>query len=195
MDQHEYYHCQCVAHESFESENERYVRGQRRALEFFFSDVNKDSVILDCACGDGVGLKWFLDNGFGYANGVEMNPRKAKLAKRYSQSVYELDMHDLSSLGSDYDVIWSSHSLEHCHDPIKVLQEFKARLKPGGQFFLVLPYPDTTTVDAHIGNKFLKTNMDHVMAFIDLLKETFAVDEWKLDEFREKEVWVKAHKD
>lgn len=193
MDQDEYFKCQCVTHASFESQVEKYANGQRRALEWFFDSIDKSSRVLDCACGDGVGMKWFLDKGY-TAVGVEMNPDKADAARDYGE-VYKFDMHDLSKLPGLFDVVWTSHSLEHCHDPIKVLNEFKAHMKPGAKLFIVLPYPDTAMIDAHIGNRMLKTNMDNVMAFIDLLKETFTVDEWKLDDVREQEVWVKAHKD
>lgn len=44
--------------------------------------------------------------------------------------------------GSDYDFVFSSHCLEHLHDPVKALEHWRDRLKRGGVLFLYLPHPD-----------------------------------------------------
>ena len=44
--------------------------------------------------------------------------------------------------GGEYDYIFSSHCLEHLHDPIKVLLHWKSKIKKGGVLFLYLPHPD-----------------------------------------------------
>ena len=41
-----------------------------------------------------------------------------------------------------YDYIFSSHCLEHLHDPVKALLHWKTRIKPGGVLFLYLPHPE-----------------------------------------------------
>lgn len=40
-----------------------------------------------------------------------------------------------------YDYIFSSHCLEHLHNPITALQLWKTRIKSGGVLFLYLPHP------------------------------------------------------
>lgn len=41
-----------------------------------------------------------------------------------------------------FDYVFSSHCLEHLHNPIAALEHWKTRLKPGGTLFLYLPHPD-----------------------------------------------------
>ncbi len=41
-----------------------------------------------------------------------------------------------------FDYIFSSHCLEHLHNPIAALEHWKTRLKPGGVLFLYLPAPE-----------------------------------------------------
>ena len=41
-----------------------------------------------------------------------------------------------------FDYIFSSHCLEHLHNPVQVLSHWKERLKPDGTLFLYLPHPD-----------------------------------------------------
>ena len=40
------------------------------------------------------------------------------------------------------DYIFSSHCLEHLADPVKAIEYWKTKLKPGGVLFLYLPHPD-----------------------------------------------------
>lgn len=38
--------------------------------------------------------------------------------------------------------VFSSHCLEHLHDPISALEHWITRLRPGGTLFLYLPHPE-----------------------------------------------------
>lgn len=40
------------------------------------------------------------------------------------------------------DFIFSSHLLEHLENPVKTVEYWKTRLRPGGVLFLYLPHPD-----------------------------------------------------
>ena len=44
--------------------------------------------------------------------------------------------------GTDYDYIFSSHTLEHLHDYIGALEYWHGSIQPGGILFLHLPHPD-----------------------------------------------------
>jgi SAM-dependent methyltransferase len=48
------------------------------------------------------------------------------------------------SADASYDFLLSSHMLEHSANPIRVLEEWKRVLKPGGLLLLVLPHKDNT---------------------------------------------------
>jgi SAM-dependent methyltransferase len=41
-----------------------------------------------------------------------------------------------------FDFIFSSHCLEHLHNPIAALEHWKTRINTGGVLFLYLPHPD-----------------------------------------------------
>lgn len=43
--------------------------------------------------------------------------------------------------GDDLDFVFSSHCLEHLADPVRALQGWRDRLRPGGCLFLYLPHP------------------------------------------------------
>jgi SAM-dependent methyltransferase len=42
----------------------------------------------------------------------------------------------------EWDYVFSSHCLEHLHNPVAALEHWKTRIKPGGVLFLYLPHPD-----------------------------------------------------
>lgn len=44
--------------------------------------------------------------------------------------------------GDNLDFIFSSHCLEHLDDPVRAIEEWRKRLRPGGVLFLYLPHPD-----------------------------------------------------
>jgi SAM-dependent methyltransferase len=41
-----------------------------------------------------------------------------------------------------WDFVYSSHCLEHLDHPIKAIEHWKSRIRPGGVLFLYLPHPD-----------------------------------------------------
>jgi L-rhamnosyltransferase len=52
---------------------------------------------------------------------------------------------DLGAITSGpYDFLLSSHTLEHCANPLKALGEWRRVLRPGGALVLVLPHKDAT---------------------------------------------------
>lgn len=54
--------------------------------------------------------------------------------------VYEMDAVDLSRIETaSYDVLLSSHNLEHIANPLRAMKEWARVVKPGGHIILVLP--------------------------------------------------------
>lgn len=182
--------------EGFESENNHYVDGQHKALAYFFAEVDKANKILDCACGDGVGLKWFRDNEYFDFWGFEANPNKVARALEITSHVVQGDMHDMNNYpDASFDYVWSSHSVEHAYKPLVVLKEFNRVLKPTGHLYMVLPYKDVGPGDVHCGQFDLCTNQDTPDNFLKAVDGCgFNILEWKLDRYREPEIWIKASK-
>lgn len=44
--------------------------------------------------------------------------------------------------GDYYDFVFSSHCLEHLDDPVRAIEHWRSKLRPGGVLFLYLPHPD-----------------------------------------------------
>jgi SAM-dependent methyltransferase len=60
-----------------------------------------------------------------------------------------------------YDFVFSSHCLEHLHDPRRALREWYSILKPGGHLFVVVPDEDLYE-QGHFPSRF---NTDHKWTF------------------------------
>ena len=192
MTHQEYLELQTTKYKSFESDNEHWAEGQRRYIVEHFAGMPLDTWILDCACGDGVGLKVFSELGFNKVLGVEYDIEKAEKARKTGYAVYNGDFHDLTATPRIFNVVYSSHSLEHALHPDKVLKEFHRVLVPNGVLFLVLPFPDTGTIEAHVAKEILGTVEDDggkkVVAYIESMG--FELINKQFDSFREPEIWL-----
>lgn len=186
MDRAQYENYQKVVYRSFESQSEHWSNGQKRFIDSWLLPY-KDSKILDCACGDGVGLSYFKQLGFKDVSGVEFEPLKAEHARRYGFPVTTQDFHD--PLPDNYDLIYSSHSLEHAFDPAVVLKNFRSHCK---ELMVVIPYPDPRSLDAHCAKQILGSDVNDdgvkVVAYIESFG--FKLQQKKYDTFREEEIWM-----
>jgi SAM-dependent methyltransferase len=186
-----YKQLQTEKYKSFESDHQQWRKGQERFIHMNFLNLDHNLKILDLGCGDGVGLMYFRLLGFHNVTGVEFCAEKAEKARRHGYPVSEIDMHNLSTIYNEsMDVVYSSHSLEHTWDPIQVLENIHRILKPGGTFFLVLPYPDTGPEDAHCGKLILQSHLhDNAESLGKLLMRYFTITKVVFDSYRESEVW------
>jgi SAM-dependent methyltransferase len=182
---------------SHEADSPKWKEGQVRFVRGHFEEVPRDLRIIDVGCGDGCGLEVLRDMGFKGVVGVELADKKIERACTLGFPVFKADMHDLSFFGNGtFNIVYSSHTLEHAYDPVKVLREFHRILKPHGILVLVLPYPDTGTEnhEAHCGKFPLHTDMnDDAKSLEKVLSENGFLTSWKqYDSYREPEVWLRA---
>jgi SAM-dependent methyltransferase len=191
----EYLRLQRETYSSHESEVERWAQGQRRFVETALALLPRTSRVLDCACGDGVGLDALESMGFEDPVGVEIAPEKAARARALGFRVEEADMHDLSAFADgSFDAVVSSHTLEHAYDPGRATLELRRLLVPGGLLFVVLPFPDAGERNelAHVGKYELGTDRadggDAATRFFT--ERGFEVLSRRLDDFREPELWL-----
>lgn len=184
---------------SHESENAKWKEGQQRYLNLQFAGIKRDLKIIDIACGDGVGLRHLRYMGFKNLMGVELNKTKASLALESGFNVINVDMHNLHNIeNNEFDVVYSSHTLEHAYEPVKVVKEFKRILRKTGLLVIVLPYPDTNILNdkAHGGKYELGTNVtDNGMSVVRFFTEMgFDLIKKEYDSFREPEIWLTLRK-
>jgi len=180
----------------------RWKEGQREYIKKQFSGFNRGVAILDCACGDGTGLKCFKSLDFRNVIGVELCREKVQLAKKSGFKVLTQDMHKLSSVfhPGSFDIIYSSHTLEHAFDPDKVVRSFYELLRLFGLMLVILPFPDNVEDKhrgkAHCGSKQLGLDIaDDGRTTTDFfLNRGFALNSKQFDSQREPEIWLKLEK-
>lgn len=184
---------------SFESEVPKWEEGQKRFISMNFTDVDKTKSILDIACGDGVGLRCFRENKFADVTGVEFNQVKAIRAEKAGYPVIEADMHELSCFKSNsFDIVYSSHSIEHAYRPAVAISEMVRVLRKGGSFIVVLPYPDVRPESelAHGARYELGSYIEDLGEAVTTFFERLGVRliSKQFDEFREPEIWLRFEK-
>ena len=186
---------------SYESENALWKGGQKRYIEEELFLLERDLKIADIACGDGVGLECFRNLAFKNIEGFELCEEKAKRAEKWGYPVFQMDIHDLSRINNNrYDVIYSSHTLEHLLDPVSVLSQFKRILKDDGVIYIVLPYGEHTYLQeghwVHCGVSTLGLNVkDEGKTLKMILRDSgFYILDTKFDSYRESEIWLKIKK-
>jgi len=182
---------------SFESKYPHWIIGQRRYLESNLLKLNTDLSILDVACGDGVGLDILKEFGFHNIIGADINMIKTDRARKNNHTIFDYDIRYMPGFKNEqFDIVYSSHTLEHVANPVRAIDEIKRVLKNDGTLYVVLPYPDNGPDLAHFGKYELGTDIDDngervinyfVTAGFEILDCTF-------DSFREEEIWLKMRK-
>lgn len=105
--------------------------------------------ILDIGCGEGVALNAFYEEFSGKCSlyGFDINYKKSFDTAKRLQNIASIkpgsDMHEQHYNLNKFDIIYCSHSLEHCWDLSLVLSHIHYSIKPNGLHFAVLPFePD-----------------------------------------------------
>jgi len=100
-----------------------------------YVDFTKKEKILCVGCRNINEIKAFHSMGFDYVTGIDV----------YSdnKSILLMDMHDMTFQDETFDLIFSSHSLEHSIDPERAVLEFARVSKDGTIFIIEVPinYP------------------------------------------------------
>ncbi len=195
MDYNEYVRIQTKTALSHEENNEKWAEGQRIFIRKISHQLKAGDLILDCACGDGIGLEELRRLGYNPV-GVDLAEAKIDRAKQKKLDARYADMHDLSIFEDDsFNVVICSHTLEHALDPAKVIKNFRRILKNDGLLFIVLPFPDPgdDNTDVHVSKDILGTsNAQNGETKIKNFFEQcgFEIIEKSFDAYREPEIWL-----
>jgi SAM-dependent methyltransferase len=105
--------------------------------------------VLDLGCGPGHLLACF--RGLGWETvGTEATPRAAEYAReRYQLDVRVGDTADARFSPAEFHAVVSWHSLEHRHDPARVLDDIERVLRPGGLLLISVPDFDSPEAKAN----------------------------------------------
>lgn len=190
---------------SFEKDNSHWTNGQKICVEKKFSYLDKNLKILDVCCGDGRGLTKFKELGFNNVTGVEISDEKINFAKTLG---YDIIKRDICSgpfdFGENYDIIYSSHTIEHVLNPEFTIKNIMNSLKEDGTFFLVLPYPDIGAANPNDNHRFkihcgvvpLGLHVcDNGLTTVNIIKNMgFKVVNVEFDNYRESEIHLTIKK-
>lgn len=127
---------------SHEIDCEKWSNGQRKCIRENFQNLDRTLKILDICCGDGVGLCELTKMGFHDLTGVEICDEKIVNAKQFCPIIKMDICCGPFDLKDKYDIIYSSHTIEHVLHPEYTIYQIAQFLKDDGTFFLILPYPD-----------------------------------------------------
>lgn len=129
LDYEEWYHAQ---RHSTHFNEDYYNARAKIALTKFFDGFDKNLRVLDFGCGLGQNIL-YLPNAMGYdisSYGIEFCRKKGIIATN-----------DLSQIPDEgFDIVLSTHVLEHHPHPKTMLEEIFTKLKKGGKLILVIPY-------------------------------------------------------
>ncbi len=95
--------------------------------------------VCDVGCGDGRLLKQLLDRGI-RGVGVEPSDEARRQAKNLGVSVVAGTAESIpDEVGGPFDLVVMSHVMEHTLDPVKAIEQCRARLRPGGSLVIEVP--------------------------------------------------------
>lgn len=143
----DYISWQTIKGKSHESTSPGWKNGQRKCIQEKFQNINRTSKILDICCGDGVGLEKLKEMGFNNVVGAEICDDKINLAQKFSKVIKTDICSGPFQFDDTFDVIYSSHSLEHVLNPEFSITNIAKFLNDDGIFIIVLPYVDANAAD------------------------------------------------
>ena len=91
----------------------------------------EDKMILSVGARNGSELDLFEANGAKSAVGIDLFSA--------DQRIYVMDMHQMEFENDSFDIVYSSHSLEHAFDSDVVIREFVRVCRPGGHIVVEVP--------------------------------------------------------
>jgi SAM-dependent methyltransferase len=143
-------------------DNEMYVKSQDNTFRSADDprNIKRNQEVIDCLINFGEGINKVVDIGCRecftedilksmgiHCLGVDVSPKIVSHSRSKGRNVILGDAHSLSSdlKGEVFDAVISVHSLEHCYDVKKVLEEFKKALRKGGYVAIRIPIQEDIT--------------------------------------------------
>jgi len=119
--------------------------------------------VLDVGCATGALIGWLSSRGW-EADGLEICPSSAAIARSRGCTVYEVPLEEADIPDGRYSLIHASHVIEHVNDPDVFVRSIYRLLKPGGRFICVTP--NTASLQAFLrGGAWRSAIADHLVLF------------------------------
>ena len=114
-------------------------RKERIGRTFMWARGEWRGRVLDIGCGNGK-LLYILKLLGWDCTGYEPDPVSAKIAQEhYKINMYQNDLQEIHDKEKPFDLITSSHVIEHLLDPVQNLKQYNDLLRPGGKIIIATP--------------------------------------------------------
>lgn len=115
-------------------------KGESLPKERIAAMLPANARICDLGCGGAEYLRWFKARGFDVL-GVDPDAAARRHAGEAGITVLEGTGEDIPAelKGESFDLVIMTHSLEHCRNPVKALENAFALTRPGGLFYCEVP--------------------------------------------------------
>lgn len=164
----------------------------KEALDFFDLYTDKKSRVLDIGCRNGDYLAMMRDRGYEFLMGVDCSEEAVKAAKENnSVSCFVEDAHYLTRFKEEtFGTVLMSHIIEHCMNPIQVLEEVSRIMKTGGKLLIEIPLePKPDNIPTKWGHWHTFQSDKDLFLLMESFPEFTCVD-FRID--RKKNKWVRA---
>jgi len=129
--------------------------------------------LLDVGCGDGQSLEILADLGW-TVSGVEVDPSAVAVARGRGLDVHHGTLGEAGFADDTFDVVTSSHVIEHVHDPAEFLLQSRRVLRPGGRLLTVTPNARAMLLQRHGASWLPLDPPRHLLLFTAASLETLA---------------------
>lgn len=110
----------------------------------------KRKMILDLGCREFHTFQYFKEKYDTEIIGIDVGIEGHNYARSLSRPSIFCDAHDMRLFGNEvFDAILSIHVLEHMYDLDKAVKESARILKPGGIFYIAVPFPCNNLKKGH----------------------------------------------
>jgi len=129
--------------------------------------------LLDVGCGDGQSLEILADLGWS-VSGVEVDPSAVAVARGRGLDVRHGTLAQAALAEDTFDVVTSSHVIEHVHDPADFLRQSRRVMRPGGHLVTVTPNARAMLLERHGANWLALDPPRHLLLFTAASLEALA---------------------
>jgi 2-polyprenyl-3-methyl-5-hydroxy-6-metoxy-1,4-benzoquinol methylase len=105
-----------------------------------------DKELLDIGCASGIFMRQAFHSGW-HTTGIEMSPPLVSLARSQGLEVIHARIEE-ACIERSFGVITAWEVLEHCLDPVSLMQRLRSLLRPGG--LLAVSTPSSTGIMARV---------------------------------------------
>ena len=107
--------------------------------------------VLDVGCGSGYGTEILGMNGAAYVTGIDKDLSERAVEPREKTVYIECDLEELARLGiNELDMAVCFEVLEHVDYPVKLLEQIRETIRPGGTLLISTPNSEISSPDGKV---------------------------------------------